>query len=90
MNLFEWVVMLPLQVLNWRKSMGNKRILECLKSSDVMHFKGNFIEGKKYEVLDYGGTPCVTAENGTQYPVDKDLDELVNMDLSFEFKPLFI
>jgi len=67
-----------------------KRFLKCLVPSNVMHFKDNFIEGKEYEVTDCGGTPCVTAENGTQYPVDKDLDELVNMDLSFEFKPMFI
>ena len=55
-----------------------------------MHFRDNFIEDKEYEVTDCGGTPCVTAEDGTQYPVDKNLDELVNMDLSFEFKPMFI
>ena len=66
------------------------RILTCIKSSNVMHFKDNFIEYKEYEVTDCGGTPCVTAENGTQYPVDESLDELVNMDVSFEFKPMFI
>jgi len=70
--------------------MKYKRVLKCLKSSDIMHFKDNFIEGKEYDVADYGGTPCITAENGTKYPVDKNSNELVNMDLSFEFKPLFI
>ena len=66
------------------------RVLKCIKASSVMHFRDNFIEDKEYEVTDCGGTPCVTAEDGTQYPVDKNLDELVDMDLSFEFKPLFI
>jgi hypothetical protein len=55
-----------------------------------MHFRDNFIEDREYEVTDCGGTPCVTAENGTQYPVKDNLDELIDMDLSFEFKPMFI
>lgn len=66
------------------------RILTCIRPSSVMHFKDNFIEDKGYEVTECEGTPCITAEDGTQYPVDKNLDELVDMDLSFEFKPMFI
>tara|TARA_R110000744_G_scaffold380201_1_gene500146 strand:- start:1762 stop:1980 length:219 start_codon:yes stop_codon:yes gene_type:complete len=68
-----------------------KRILQCLKASNVMHFKDNFIEGKNYEVVDGGGgAPCVKSEKGTFYPVHASLDELIDVDLSFEFKPLFI
>ena len=67
-----------------------ERYLECLVPSNLMHFEGNFIKGKKYKVEDYGGTPCIEAENGVQYPVNERLNELVDMDLTFELKPMFI